>query len=126
VPPHLDRKQRWLWSAIRIRCALRADEPRLIPHYLAEGLALARRARLSPWEAAWRSTELLANTAADRALPAHWRQLCLDHVHQPLAQLARCTFTPQQQLRLARMRWRIATLDLSSDIALDGPDTPIA
>lgn len=126
MPPHLDRKQRWLWAAIRIRCALQPDEPRLIPHYLTEADALVRRMRLSPWEAAWRAAELLAGTAADRALPGHWRHLCLDHLHQPLARLACCALTPQQQARLAALRWRVANLDLSSSMQLDGPDSPFA
>ncbi|ENO88748.1 hypothetical protein [Thauera linaloolentis] len=98
----------------------------MIPHHLTEGLALVRWARLSAWDAAWRSTELLACTAADRALPIHWRHLCLDHVHQPLAQLACCARSPQQQARLAAIRWRVATLDLLPSISLDGPDSPIA
>ena len=76
------------------------------------------------WEAYWRAAELLASTAADRALPNHWRHLCLDHLHHPMAQLAGCAFSPQQKARLAALRWRIANLDLSSSFQLDGPDPP--
>lgn len=126
MPPNLDRKQRWLWSATRIRCALAPNEPRLIPYYLDEGLALVRGAELSAWDAARQSAELLVRTAADRVLPGHWRHLCLDHVHLPIARMSCCAVSQRQQAQLAAIRWRVATLDLSSSTSLDGPDSPLA
>lgn len=107
-------KQRWHWQATRIRCALTPDEPRLILCHLAEGHLLAQHGHFTAWEAARRALSLLLDTAADQALPHHWRHACLDQAFRPMQQLAHCAHTEAQQAELAHWRWRLAHTDMSA------------
>jgi hypothetical protein len=87
VVPDSPYQDNWRWLSLQIRCALEPDEPRLIDHYLAEGRYLANCTPTSPWMVAETSFRLLLDTACDRALPWHWRSLCLDLAWRPLRDL---------------------------------------
>jgi hypothetical protein len=88
----------------QIRCALDPDEPRLIEHYLAEGRYLSCCTATSPWTVAETTFRLLLDTAADVALPWHWRSHCLDQAWR--------------LKRWQRYTWQLATCELQPSIPL--------
>lgn len=106
--------RKWDWARTQVRLCAYPDEPRLIEHFLDLGRHMLAQQRMSAWDLAWQSAQLLLDTAADRALPPHWRTLCLDHLYIPLDELARHADSAERQQRLAGLRWRLATLHLES------------
>lgn len=106
--------QKWDWARTQVRLCAYPDEPRLIEHFLDLGRHMLAQQRMSAWDLAWQSAQLLLDTAADQALPPHWRTLCLDHLYIPLDELARCADSAERQQRLAGLRWRLAMLDPGS------------
>ncbi|MFM2348627.1 MAG: hypothetical protein RL654_3380 [Pseudomonadota bacterium] len=117
-------KSCWQRLALRIRCALTPDEPRLLAQHLAAAQSLVLRGHLSAREAATRCLGLLLDTAADPLLPQHWRQACLDHAARPLAQLAALAVTAAQHEELAAWRWRLAHLDVGTTLPLTDNTPP--
>ena len=109
----------WHWQGWRIRCALQPDEPRLLDLYELHGCKLVRSGQLNAWSMWQRLLQLLLDSAADRALPWHWRSLCLDHTWRPLYALNQLAATRQQQLRLNQLRNRLATLRLQPSLCYD-------
>jgi hypothetical protein len=97
------------WMSRQIRCAMDPDEPRLIEHYLAEGRYLACCTATSPWIIAETSVRLLLDTAADIALPWHWRSYGLDQAWQPLRELERLSQCLKRWQRYPR---QLATCEL--------------
>lgn len=96
----------------QIRCAMDPDEPRLIEHYLAEGRYLSCCTATSPWTVAETSFRLLLDTAADIALPWHWRSLCLDQAWRPLREMERLSLCKCRLNRWQRYTWQLATCEL--------------
>ena len=82
----------WRWMSRQIRCGMDPDEPRLIEHYLAEGRYLACCTATSPWTIAETSFRLLLDTAADVALPWHWRTYGLDSFKEAFTKAALTRF----------------------------------
>lgn len=93
---HLDH---WRFLGVRVRCALDADEPRAIEHYLAEGRYLARFTATPQSLIAETTLRLLLDTARDTVLPWHWRCLCLDQAWRPLRDLHALAQTPARHER---------------------------
>jgi hypothetical protein len=108
----------WRWMSRQIRCAMDPDEPRLIAHYLAEGRYLACCTATSPWTIAETSFRLLLDTAADVALPWHWRTYCLDQAWRPLRELERLSLCKCRLTRWQRYTWQLATCELQPSIPL--------
>lgn len=81
-------EQRWERIGLGVRCAYNPLRPEVLQHYLQAGRQLSRR---QPGREAWiqkRMLDLLLSTAADPALPWHWRAVCLEQTAWPLARLA--------------------------------------
>lgn len=113
LPAHLAAAfEQWRLAGLRVRLCAHPDEPRLVARYLAAGDEL-RVLGLPAWEIALESAWLLVAVAGDRALPMHWRCLCLDHVHRPLAVIERHTIDDQRRRLQQALRWELARLDLA-------------
>ena len=100
---------KWKRARMQVRLCTDPDEPRLVEQVFDVGRGVLAQGQMSPWEVAWQSAQLLLDTAADPALPLHWRSLCLDHLHIPLQELARCADDAARLQQLAELRWRLAT-----------------
>lgn len=100
---------KWKRARMQVRLCTNPDEPRLVEQVFDVGHGVLAQGQLSRWDVAWQSAQLLLDTAADPALPLHWRALCLDHLHLPLQELARCADDATRLQQLAELRWRLAT-----------------
>jgi hypothetical protein len=116
--PYLEN---WRSLALRIRCALEPDEPRLIQHYLAEGRYLARFTATPPVLIAETSFRLLLSTARDTALPWHWRCLCLDQAWRPLRDVRSLAVSLTRQQRWQACVRELATCVLQPSISFSEP-----
>lgn len=103
--PSLDH---WYWMKARIRCALAADEPRLIRRFISESDAMVHCGLLDDWRAGEGAFRLFLDTATDTALPWHWRCLCLDHAYRPLDALQRLATDAGRRLRLSQLNRQLA------------------
>ncbi len=113
LPAHLAAAfEQWRLAGLRVRLCAHPDEPRLVARYLAAGDEL-RALGLSAWEIALESAWLLVAVAGDRALPMHWRCLCLDQVHRPLATIERLAVDDNRRQLQQALRWELARLDLA-------------
>ncbi|WP_263142251.1 FagA protein [Pseudomonas sp. RIT-PI-AD] len=108
--PSLDH---WHWLKAKIRCALAADEPRLIRRFMVESEAMVHCGLLPSWRAGETTFRLLMDTANDRALPWHWRCLCLDHAYRPLNDLERIADAPERRMRLGLLSRQLAMTELA-------------
>lgn len=113
--PYLEN---WRWMSRKIRCAMEPDEPRLIEHYLAEGRYVACCTATSPWTIGETSFLLLLDTAADTALPWHWRNVCLDQAWRPLRDLERLARCGCRLRRWQSLAWQMASCSLLPSIPL--------
>ncbi len=104
--------ERWRLAGMRVRLCVHPDEPRLVNRYLAAADELHIAHGLPRWEIALETAWLLVAVAADRGLPMHWRCLCLDHVHRPLAMLVRLADDDQRWRQCMTLRWELSQLDL--------------
>ncbi len=111
----------WHWQGFRIRCALQPDEPRLLDQHEFHGIQLAQQGWIEPWRLTASTLELLLDTAADQALPWHWRSLCLDHAWRPLLGMQQLACDLAQQRTLNRLRNRLATLRLQPSLTFNEP-----
>ncbi|MFT4045695.1 MAG: hypothetical protein QM661_03270 [Solimonas sp.] len=107
-----DAVERWRHAGRKIRIGCDPDEPRHIDRYLQLAHELHRQHGLPCWDLHVRCAGLLLNTADDRALPMHWRCLCVDALHKPLAILAEHAGSEARRRHLSQLRWRMARLDL--------------
>lgn len=111
----------WQAQALRIRCALLPDDPRQFDLHEAHGRQIAARGGLDRWQM-WRQVaELLLDTAADPALPLHWRSQCLDRLWRPLYALQQLASDHDRRQRLSSLRNRLARLHLAPSISYDEP-----
>ncbi len=115
-PPSLDY---WYWLKTKIRCGLATNHPQLLKHLDAESQALTCYGYLCPWHAAESTFRLLLETALDRTLPWHWRNLCLDHAYRPLNQLERHAKHPAQRRRLCQLNRQLAVADLQPSLSYE-------
>lgn len=76
--------ERWDFLAMRVRCALYADDPRAIDQLFTMGGYLHEQGDACAWDVARKTAMVLLDTAEDTALPWQWRCQCLDHVARPL------------------------------------------
>ena len=113
--PYLEN---WRALSLRIRCALDPDEPRVIEHYLAEGLYLARFTATPQTLIAESTFRLLIDTARDTALPWHWRCLCLDQAWRPLRDMQALAHSSFQRQRWQAFSHQLATCVLQPSISL--------
>lgn len=81
---HLSLPERWRFLAMRVRCALHPDRPEAIEQLFRMGGLLYEHGDIDAWQLAHQTATVLVDTAADSALPWHWRCQCLDHVARPL------------------------------------------
>ncbi len=102
---------KWKRVRMQVRLCTDPDEPRLVEQADELGRGLLAQGQFSRWELAWQSAQLLLDTAADPALPLHWRALCLDHLHVPLQDLARSADDDARLRQLRELRWRLASFD---------------
>ncbi len=107
-----DAAERWRKAGRHVRICAHPDEPRLIERYLALGTELHLQHGLPLWNIALESAWLLHGTAADRALPMHWRTLCVDYIHRPLSVLDSLADTETRAHQRAQFRWQLALLDM--------------
>ncbi|WP_157270712.1 hypothetical protein [Azohydromonas aeria] len=80
-------RRRWEQLQIDVRCALHADEPVRIRHYLLGGGKLARLGVFGEVGVQLHMTQILLQTARDPELPCFWRSVCLECVSHPLRRL---------------------------------------
>jgi hypothetical protein len=84
---HWALEQRWDRIGLGVRCAYNPQRPDVLHHYVQAGRRLSQ---LQPQREALiqhRLLDLLLHTAADVALPWHWRAACLEQAAWPLARL---------------------------------------
>lgn len=99
-------------AGAQIRLCVHPDDPQRINRYLAFCERCSQHQPTLRW-AIWRqAARLLLSTASDRELPLHWRCLCLDHLHRPLASLGECAGTGGERAELRALRWQLTTLEL--------------
>lgn len=72
---------------LRVRCALRPDQPECVRSFVQAGLRLERLGLASAMAVHHRLLLTLLATARDEALPWFWRSVCLEHLSLPLARL---------------------------------------
>ncbi|MFH6598914.1 FagA protein [Ectopseudomonas khazarica] len=109
----------WHWQGLRIRCALLPDDPRLFDLHEAQGRQLVAQGRLDAWRMWWHLAQLLLDSAADPALPWHWRSQCLDRAWRPLYALQVLASDRRRLLRLDALRSRLAHLRLAPSLSYD-------
>lgn len=80
-------EQRWERIGLGVRCAYNPQRPEVLQHYVQAGRGLSRLQPAQEARVQRRMLELLLQTAADEALPWHWRAACLEHTAWPLARL---------------------------------------
>lgn len=102
----------WHWQASCIRCALSPDDPWLIERFVAMTPRYFRGSRAPGWRAQEAIFRLLLDTAADQALPWHWRCLCLDHAYRPLWALRSLATDTSSRRRLQSLQGRLSSLVL--------------
>lgn len=107
-----DARERWYLAGMRVRLCVFPDEPRLIDGYLALGQRLQALPDHSAWDVALESAWLLLRTAADVALPMHWRCVCLDALHRPMSVLDSLCRDERQRQERAALMWTLARLSL--------------
>ncbi|WP_236207779.1 FagA protein [Pseudomonas tohonis] len=112
----------WRWLGQHIRCALTPDEPRLLTRFLDDGHELVVHHDLPAWRIFEGSFQLLLDSATDRALPWHWRCLCLDHAYLPLQSLRPLARDPLRRRRLLGLQRRLATLRLAPSLSYIEPE----
>ena len=105
--------EQWHWMGLCIRLALYPNEPSLIQEYLWNGRKLHAADDDAQWRVATEAACLLLDCAADRALPLHWRGVCVDNLYRPLHQLAGLARSDAQRAGLSRLQRRLARLDIS-------------
>lgn len=111
----------WHWQASRIRCALAPDDPWLIERFIAMTPQQFKAGLVPAWRAQEAIFRLLLDTAADPALPWHWRCLCLDHAYRPLWAL-RCLATDtSSRRRLQGLHKRLSDLVLQPSLNFHEP-----
>lgn len=97
-----------------IRRALAPDNPQLLACYLL--VALDELSNLPNDQARqvlmYRVLDILQSTAADKGIPYHWRQQCVDYFYKPLAVLEKLADTEQAKDRLRLHKFRIATTSI--------------
>ena len=126
-PASLLSDPEWPWrkAGLAVRLCANAQEPRLIPRYLDLADDLGQLLQGADWRIAAQSAALLLHTAADRALPLHWRSLCADHLHRPLRQLSQHALAPARALELRALHAQFAQLRLDPISDLPAlPDSP--
>lgn len=84
---HRTLEQRWERISLGVRCAYNPQRPEVLRHYVQAGRQLSRQQPEQEARVQRRMLDLLLNTAADEALPWHWRAVCLEHTVWPLARL---------------------------------------
>lgn len=94
----------------KIRWGEEPDNPLLISHWLtrenhAQGQEQEREALRQRYESQF---SLLMETVVDELVPAHWRCLCLDHIHRPLQSLKRISDSPQSDNHIRRLARELA------------------
>lgn len=111
----LSPRDRWQFVATRVRCGLHEDPQFVVDQLYAMGAWLCQSGEMSPWDVARRTTEVLLDSAADTALPPHWRDHCRSsagvalRVMQRLAALPdlpphiACEYRRQQRYCIARL-----------------------
>ena len=80
-------EQRWERIGLGVRCAYNPQRPEVLCHYVQAGRRLSRQLPEQEARVQRRMLDLLLNTAADEALPLHWRAGCLVQTVWPLARL---------------------------------------
>ena len=116
VETHTSLLDRWHRLGTRIRCALEPEEPRLLELYLFETRYLVAWEPLPAWQLFEKSYQLLLDTAADIALPWHWRNLCLDHAYRPLHELRRLASDAEHTRRLRQLAGRLAAQPMAPSL----------
>lgn len=111
----------WRWQASRIRCALAPDDPWLIERFIAMAPRHFRAGAAPAWRAQEAIYRLLLDTAADTALPWHWRCLCLDHAYRPLWALRSLATDTSSRRRLQSLQRRLASLVLLPSLDFHEP-----
>lgn len=90
-PDHVAKNEalerRWDRIGLGVRCAYNPRRTEILHHYMLAGRRLAHLHPGCEARIQRRTLDLLLHTAADRALPWHWRAACLEHTAWPLARL---------------------------------------
>ncbi|BAN46752.1 hypothetical protein [Metapseudomonas resinovorans] len=111
----------WHWQANRIRCALAPDDPWLLERFVSLSSQHFRHGRAPAWRAQEVVFRLLLDTAADQALPWHWRCLCLDHAYRPLWALRSLATDTSSRKRLQGLQRRLSSLVLLPSLDFHEP-----
>lgn len=80
-------EHRWERIGLGVRCAYNPQRPEVLCCYVQAGRRLSRLEPEREAQIQRRMLDLLLNTAADEALPWHWRAVCLEHTVWPLSRL---------------------------------------
>lgn len=100
----------WHWLGMQVRMGLTPSSPKAIRQFFNAGGTLIAGHGCTPWLVHERHMELLINTISDARLPAHWRQCCLDHCHQPLNMLRQLSLCDCSDKRCRYWSWQVANV----------------
>lgn len=94
----------------KIRWGEEPDNPLLISNWLKEKARdqvqpVSVEALRTHYESQFK---LLLETVMDELIPAHWRCICLDHIHKPLQSLWQISDSSQSEDQLHRLRHELA------------------
>ncbi len=122
-------EQRWERIGLGVRCAYNPQRPEVLQHYVQAGRRLSSLNPAQEARVQRRMLELLLHTAADVALPWHWRAACLEHTAWPLARLTRLLGVPagtgERVLdRRVQQAWDLLGLPPKTTIATSGVERP--
>jgi hypothetical protein len=122
-------EQRWERIGLGVRCAYNPQRPEVLQHYVQAGRRLSSLNPAQEARVQRRMLELLLHTAADVALPWHWRAACLEHTAWPLARLTRLLGGPagagEHALdRHVQQAWDLLGMPPKSAIATSGVERP--
>lgn len=90
----LSPQERWRFLALRVRCGLHAEPAAAVNQLFAMGGWLCEAGEANAWDVARRTAALLLDTADDPALPASWREHCLQRAAQPLGVMRQISEQP--------------------------------
>jgi len=95
---------------VSVREGRQPDSPQLLETYLRlshldTSLPIAQQQMLQR-----RSFETLLEAICDHCVPAHWRSLCLDHIHRPLIRLGNLARNNAERQQVQRHYAELAVL----------------
>lgn len=91
----------------KIRYAEEPDDPQIITRFLTLSANQFNKSKRLRRQCLLIQFQLLLDTAVDEYLPAHWRNLCLNHIYNPLFTLQRLADCKQSQRQVNELFYEL-------------------